>query len=175
MNSRMKSERRTNIIVWTLAIGLSMVVTTTKSGASEQRPTGSEKEQTIHGISADGRISFDQRVCPSPKDQLSLNLKKNTLTVTIRHARGIGQATLNLENGEWPSNTRIEFKNFAGLEGLLVKNGNRAASLFGSDGTPKGTVVSVIRKKKLIIAELPTGFLQNKHRQCIVSWVDFYR
>lgn len=113
------------------------------------------------------------------QDRVSVSNKKGIAILTVRHRRGIGSARLRFNRNpkfqrDWPS-IRLRFKNFKGLEGLKVKNGERTISLHDEDSSPRGQHLNAKHKGKGFEVEIPQDFLQTGDSRLQVEWVDFYR
>lgn len=128
-------------------------------------------------------MEAQNKIVPERKqDSVTVSNWKDDAIVTVRHRRGIGSVLLRLHRNpklqrRWPP-IRLRFKNFKGLEGLKVMNGERTISLHPEDSSLRGQHLDVQRKGKGFEVEVPAEFLTLKlpgSEMLQVEWVDFYR
>jgi hypothetical protein len=125
-----------------------------------------------------------------PADKAVIVPGEKRVTISITSATGIGGTKLRPSKAGWPMNVRLDL-NLEALEGFSITSGDLKVQTFLGSEKPEvlrrkddkwepaeadADVAPAIKRGGAgIIIDLPPAWLDGKHKELQVQWVDYYR
>jgi hypothetical protein len=123
-------------------------------------------------------------------DEVTVTADEARTTITISSAKGIGGAKLSPGKEGWPKALRLDL-NLKALEGFHITSGDLRVQTFLGSEKPEALrrqgekwvpakvdidLAPIIKRDgDRIQIDLPPAWLDAKHKELRIEWVDFYR